>query len=78
MVCIYGTTEQHSSHTPLWFSIVSVPTEIMYDFWEALIGRISTTAGGLVKRALAKHWGHCAGPGSDGWGGCQETDQNQT
>lgn len=21
----------------------------MYDFWEALIGRISTTAGGLVK-----------------------------
>ena len=54
VVCIYGTTEQHSSHTPLWFSIVSVPTEIMYDFWEALIGRISTTAGGLVKRALAK------------------------
>ena len=23
--------------------------QIMYDFWEALIGRISTTAGGLVK-----------------------------
>lgn len=26
--------------------------EIMYDFWEALIGRISTTAGGLVKSHL--------------------------
>ena len=45
----------------------------MYDFWEALIGRISTTAGGLVKRASAKHHG---GPG---WAtGPAEEDQMGT